>query len=147
MVELEDVNIKEVTLTSCATPILLRNITCCSAIYRLTIDSHPLAHLSHALDSNLRKFTIGLRTYIEQQVSTLTRCTNEVADERIGRFIVLVYNLIAPHTIHCLASLEGQLTDILTRKTMRVLTWEVTLKNLNILTLERCHMVVIRYHA
>ena len=50
-------------------PVGLRHARCCGAVYRLPVACHPFAYTFQSLQRGGRKFSVGLRTDVEQQVS------------------------------------------------------------------------------
>ena len=62
--------------------------------------------------------------------------------QRFGGFIILVRNLISPHSIHRLAGFKGQGADILPGKAGTVLSRQVALEYLDVLAGKRCLMMV-----
>ena len=67
--------------------------------------------------------------------------------QRFGGFIILVRNLISPHSIHRLAGFKGQGADILPGKTGTVLSRQVALEYLDVLAGKRCLMMVVPNQA
>ena len=65
----------------------------------------------------------------------------------LGGFIILIRNLIAPHSIHCLASLQRKFADILSRESCLIFTRKVAFKHLEVLTFERSMMMIISHEA
>ena len=109
----------------------------------LTINLHPLSHFCQTLQCYCRKLTIWLRADVHQQVGILTSCIHQVMNQSLGRFIILVGNLITPHAVHRLAGFKRQAADVLTRQSCLILTRKVALECLNILALERSRMMVV----
>ena len=111
------------------------------------VSLHPLTHLCQALQCYCRKLTIWLRTDIHQQIGILSSRIYQVMNQSLGRLIILVGNLVTPHSVHCLAGFERQTTDVLTRQSSLILTRKVALECLSILTLERSRMMVVHDQA
>ena len=132
-----------VSLTCGHAPFLCRNVACRCAVYGLAVGTCPLSNLLHTLKGCCRNLSVGLWAHIEQQVRSLTRCAYKQPYERFGALVVLVNELVAPHTVHCLASFERQAAYALSAEACFVLTWQVAFENLYILARERCFVVVV----
>src|SRR3712207_3509887 len=65
----------------------------------------------------------------------------------LDRFIILVGHLISPHPVHGFASFQRQPADALSRKARFVFTRQVALEYLNVLSVERCLMMVVPYQT
>ena len=61
----------------------------------------------------------------------------------LNRFVVLVLNLVTPHSVHGLTRFKGQPRHLLTRQSGSILARKVTLKYLNVLAgIGRLMMIV-----
>ena len=140
-------NKETVALLGSNTPIMRSHDAATGTIDGFSVSLHPLTHFCQALQGNCRKFTIWLRADVHQQVGILSCRIHQVMNQSLGRLIILVGNLVTPHTIHSLTGFERQAADVLTRQSSLVLTRKVTLECLYILTLERSRMMVVHNQA
>ena len=136
-------NKETVSLLCSNTPIVRSHDATAGTINGLTVNLHPLSHFCQTLQGNCRQFAIWLRADVHQQVGILTSCIHQVMNQSLGRFIILVGNLITPHAVHGLAGFKRQTADVLTRQSCLILSRKITLESLNILTLERRRVMVV----
>ena len=113
------------------------------AVDRLAVGAQPLAHGREALERRRRERSVGLRADVEQQVGAAPGRTDQIADEPLGRLVVLVGDAVAPHAVHRLAGLERQAADLLPREPGGVLARQVALEGLRVLALEGREVVVV----
>ena len=128
-------------------PIMRSNQTASGSINSFTIFRHPLSHFLQALNGHFRKFTIRLRTDVHQQICIFTGSFHQIVNQSFSRFIILICNLVSPHTIHRLTCFKRQMADALSRKSCSILSRQITLEDLNIFSGKRCLMVVVTYQA
>lgn len=131
----------------CHSPIVWSNCTASCSINRFTILFHPLSHLCQALYSYRRKFPIRLRADIHQKIGILTGCLHQIVNQCLCRFIILVGNLISPHTIHCFASFQRQTTHLLSGKPRSIFTGQIAFENLDIFSIKRRLMMIIVHYS
>ena len=109
----------------------------------LAVGLHPLTDLLEAVDSRSRQSTRSFGADVEKEVCIATCGLDEQADKGRIRLVGLVDDLVAPHAIHRLAGLDGELTDSLTREPSGVGTGDVTLKHLEVFAWVYFTVVVI----
>ena len=108
---------------------------------------HPFAHFLQAVEGGSRKFAIRLGTDVHQQVGILAGGIHEIMYEGLGRLIVLVCYLVAPHAVHGFTGFKGQSANVLSRQSCLVLPRQVALENLDILTFERCLVMIVAHQT
>ena len=128
-------------------PIMRSNYAASCSIDRFAILFHPLSHLCQALHSYRRKFPIRLRADIHQKIGILTGCLHQIVNQCLCRFIILVGNLISPHTIHCFASFQRQATNLLSGKSRSIFTGQIAFENLDIFSIKRRLMMIVTHQA
>ena len=132
-----------VALLRAHTPVVRGYEATTRTIDGVAILAEELSDILQALDSLNGKLTIRTRTDIEQEVAVLACCTHQLTDEGLLRLIVLVRDAIAPSVVHRQAGLQRELADILSTQTVGILTGEVLLEDLDILTRIGLAMVVV----
>ena len=140
-------NKETVALLGSNTPIMRSHDAATGTIDGFAVSLHPLTHFCQTLQGYCRKLTIWLRADVHQQVGILSCRIHQVMNQSLGRLIILVGNLVTPHTIHSLTGFERQAADVLTRQSSLVLTRKITLECLYILTLERSRVMVVHDQA
>ena len=63
--------------------------------------------------------------------------------ENCWGLIILIFDLISPHTIHCFTSFQWQSTDRLTRKSSFIFSGKITFKHLKIFSWERRFVMIV----
>ena len=147
LVQSGDVQIQRTVLLGADAPLLRFDVAGIGAVDGLAIGRGPFAQLLQTLQSHGRQFAIGLGTYVHEQVGTLARGVDEQTDDVGSALVFVVYNLVAPHAVHGLACFQRQTAHLggMLGKTAGHLAWQVALENLDVLTLERCAMVVVTH--
>ena len=149
VLQVKDVDKEAVLLLGGDAPVVRADKPAPCAIDRLAILAHPFAHLFQALEGGLRQAPVGLRADVHEQVRVHAGRLHQVMDQLLGRLVILVGDLIAPHAVHGLAGLQRQVeADLLAfREAGRVLSGQVALEDLDVLAGDGRLVVVVADQA
>ena len=99
---------KELVATLCAhAPIMGCHEPSARVIDGCAILFEPFSDGLEAVERQSGQVAIGFRPDVEQQIGILSGCTYQHLDERFGRFIMVVGDVIAPMVVDGLARFQG----------------------------------------
>ena len=99
----------------------------------LSVFLHPFPYFLKAQDSGLRKLPVRLRADIEKQVGVFAGSPHQKMDQVLSALVVLVRNLVPPHSVHGLTCLERKMVaDRLAGKACLVLSRKIPFENLDV---------------
>ena len=61
---------------------------------------HPAADLSQDRRRFLREFTFGIRSYVQDHISTLGNALYQLLDQHGSRFVIMVVCTVSPVVVH-----------------------------------------------
>jgi len=92
----EDMQVNHLALLGGAPPIGFGDRTRAGAVDGLAVDLHPRADGMERLDCFRRQAAIAFRSDVQQQISAFARRINQIADQRLVRFPIVVVVAVTP---------------------------------------------------
>src|SRR5579859_3447103 len=100
------------------------------SVDRVAVLACPLAKIAQTLNGLVRKFAIGHRADVEQQVGIATGGTHQIMDEFARTLVGIIHQIEAPALVYGVTSLVGHIARRGFVKSRGVLSGQIALKSL-----------------
>ena len=140
--------IKDISFACRDSPVVRRYVPSPGAIDAFTVTFQPFPHFLQPLHRCSRQPAIRLRTDIQQEIGIPACRPHKIPYQCFSGFVILVCDLISPHSVHCLAGLQRKAADTLIPGISGgILSREIPFKDLDIFTFKRHKMMIVPYKA